>query len=415
MTYVVVGAGPAGVVAAETLAKIDPGCDVTLIGNEPEPPYSRMAIPYYLTGKIDEAGTYLRKTEGHYDNLGIKYVEGRVEAVDAKGGKLKLEGGGTQKFDKLLIATGASPIKPPVEGLDLPGVHHCWTLEDARQIIGLAHKGADVVLIGAGFIACIILEALVERGVNLTVVEMEDRMLPRMMDETGGEMIKRWCQAKGVNVQTGARVTKVEHRASAGEDRLNVDLDNGGKLPAHLVVVAAGVKSNTAFLKGSGVEIGAGIKVDEHLRSSVDNIYAAGDCAEGLDFSTGQWAVHAIQPTATEHGRIAAMNMAGKPISYQGSLIMNVLDTIGLISVSFGMWDGIKGGDRSVVVDEDGFRYLRLEFDGDRLIGCLSLGRTDHVGVLRGLIQSRRSLGPWKDVLMHDPQRFMEAYVGCSQ
>jgi NADPH-dependent 2,4-dienoyl-CoA reductase/sulfur reductase-like enzyme len=415
MTYVVVGAGPAGVVAAETLAKIEPGCDVTLIGNEPEPPYSRMAIPYYLTGKIDEAGTYLRKTDGHYDSLGIKYVEGRVETVDAKGGKLKLEGGGTQKFDKLLIATGASPIKPPVEGLDLPGVHHCWTLEDARQIIGLSHKGADVVLIGAGFIACIILEALVERGVNLTVVEMEDRMLPRMMDETGGEMIKRWCQGKGVNVQTGARVTKVEHRKSAGEDRLTVDLDNGGKLPAHLVVVAAGVKSNTAFLKGSGVEIGAGIKVDEHLRSSVDNIYAAGDCAEGLDFSTGQWAVHAIQPTATEHGRIAAMNMAGKPITYQGSLIMNVLDTIGLISVSFGKWDGIKGGDRSVVVDEDGFRYLRLEFDGDRLIGCLSLGRTDHVGVLRGLIQSRRALGQWKDVLMQDPQRFMEAYVGCSQ
>ncbi|MBT6095688.1 MAG: NAD(P)/FAD-dependent oxidoreductase [Rhodospirillaceae bacterium] len=415
MTYVVVGAGPAGVVAAETLRKADPNTDVVLIGGEAEPPYSRMAIPYYLTGKVEEAGTYLRKTDGHYDTLGIQYRQGRVKSIDADAGKLNLEGGDTQDYDQLLIATGASPIKPPVEGLDLPGVHHCWTLEDARKIIELAHEGADVVLIGAGFIACIILESLVERGVNLTVVEMEDRMLPRMMDETGGDMIKRWCEKKGVNVRTGARVTKLEPRSSDGEDTLTVDIDNGDQLPAHLVVVAAGVKSNTGFLDSSAVEVKTGIVVDNHLRSSVSNIYAAGDCAEGPDFSTGGWMVHAIQPTATEHGRIAAMNMAGKPIEYQGSLIMNVLDTMGLVSVSYGAWQGVEGGDRAEVADEHGFRYLRLEFDGDVLVGCLSLGRTDHVGVLRGLIQSRRHLGEWKDHLMVDPHRFMEAYVDGSQ
>lgn len=412
MTYVVVGAGPAGVVAAETLSKAEPGSEVLLIGNEPEPPYSRMAIPYFLTGKIDEAGTYLRKTDGHYDNLAINYRQGRVESVDPGAGELTLEGGDKQSFDRLLIATGASPIKPPVEGLDLPGVHHCWTLEDARHIIGLAGQGADVVLIGAGFIACIILEALVERGVNLTVVEMEDRMLPRMMDEVGGEMIERWCGTKGVSVRTGAKVTKLEPRDGGG---LTVNIDNGDQLPADLVVVAAGVKSNTDFLEGSGIDVKTGIVVDKYLRSTADNVYAAGDCAEGLDFSTGEWMVHAIQPTATEHGRVAAMNMVGKPIAYQGSLIMNVLDTMGLVSASFGKWEGVKGGEQALAVDHDGFRYLRLEFEGDRLIGCLSLGRTDHIGVLRGLIQSRRALGHWKDVLLTDPHRFMEAYVDCSQ
>jgi len=412
MTYVVVGAGPAGVVAAETLRKTDPATDVVLIGGEPEPPYSRMAIPYYLTGKIEEAGTYLRKTDGHYETLGISYRQGHVESVDAAAGKLTLAGGDTQAFDKLLIATGASPIKPPVEGLELPGVHHCWTLEDARKIVDLAGEGADVVLIGAGFIACIILESLVERGVNLTVVEMEDRMLPRMMDETGGEMIKRWCEQKGVRVRTGARVTKL---ATGGDASLTVDLDSGEQIPAHLVVVAAGVASNTGFLEGSGVEVKTGVVVDKQLRSTQANIYAAGDCAEGPDFSTGGWMVHAIQPTATEHGRVAALNMAGKAMEYQGSLIMNVLDTMGLISVSYGQWGGVEGGDRAVAVDEDGFKYLRLEFDGDRLVGCLSLGRTDHVGVLRGLIQSRRDLGEWKERLMDDPHRFMEAYVDGSQ
>ena len=414
MTYVVLGAGPAGVVAAETLAKTSPGNDVVLIGDEPEPPYSRMAIPYYLTGKIGEAGTYLRMTDDHYAALGITYLQGRADSVDPKAGKLTLVGGESRDFDKLLIATGASPIKPPVEGLDLAGVHHCWTLADARRIIDLAGEGADVVLIGAGFIACIILEALVTRGVKLTVVEMEDRMLPRMMDETGGEMIKRWCGAKGVAVRTGARVTKVAPR-SGGGGGLTVSLDGGDSLPANLVVVAAGVRSNTDFLEGSGIEVATGIKVDRHLRSSAGNVYAAGDCAEGPDFSTGGWAVHAIQPTATEHGRIAAMNMMGKPIAYQGSLIMNVLDTIGLVSASFGKWDGVAGGERAVVVDDDRFHYLRLEFDGDRLIGSLSLGRTDHIGALRGLIQARRRLGPWKDVLLADPQRFMEAYVALSQ
>jgi len=409
MTYVVVGAGPAGVVGAETLAKADPGSEVILIGGEDAPPYSRMAIPYYLTGNIDEQGTYLRKTEGHYDRLGIKYLQATVESVSPDNHEIKLAGGATQTYSKLLIATGASPIKPPVPGLDLPGVHHCWTLEDARQIINLAHPGAHVTLMGAGFIGCIILESLVERGVNLTVVEAEDRMVPRMMNQTAGNMIKDWCIAKGINVLTSTRVTKVESRTEGDEDTLYVDLDNGDQIPAHLVVVAAGVKSNTDFLAGSGITIEDGIRVDEYLQSSVADVYAAGDCAQGPDFSGG-WSVHAIQPTSVEHGRFAATNMAGKTMKYQGSLVMNVLDTAGLISTSFGQWQGV-GGEYVEAIDKDSSKYLRLEFDDDRLVGSLSLGRTDHMGVIRGLIQNRTRLGEWKQKLMEDPHRIMEAYV----
>jgi len=409
MTYVVVGAGPAGVVAAETLAKSDPGSEVVLISGEDAPPYSRMAIPYYLTGNIEESGTYLRKTNGFYDDLGIKCVQATVESVSPATHELKLAGGKTQSYSKLLIATGASPIKPPVSGLDLPGVHHCWTLEDARKIIELAHEGAHVTLMGAGFIGCIILESLVERGVNLTVVEAEDRMVPRMMNQVAGGMIKDWCISKGINVLTSTRVTKVEARGGDDDGTLSVDLDNGEQISAHLVVVAAGVKSNTSFLEGSGVEIDEGIRVDEHLQSSVADIYAAGDCAQGPDFSGG-WSVHAIQPTAVEHGRIAALNMVGKETPYQGSLVMNVLDTAGLISTSFGQWQGV-GGDFAEAVDPENSKYLRLEFDGDRLVGSLSLGRTDHMGVIRGLIQTKTPLGEWKAKLMADPHRIMEAYV----
>ena len=410
MNYVIIGAGPAGVVAAETLRKRDPSAEITMISGEGPSPHSRMAIPYYLTGKIKEDGTHLRKTDGHFDSLGIKIITDRVASIDPKASKLKLVGGDSVSYDKLLIASGATPVKPPVPGLDRPGVHHCWTLEDSRNIIDKASNGSDVVLMGAGFIGCIILESLLARGVNLTVVEAEDRMVPRMMNQTAGNMIKAWCQTKGVNVLTTTRATSVDEAGG----KLSVSVDKGDAIPADLVVVATGVKSNTDFLEGAGVKMEDGILIDDQFRTNVDNIFAAGDCAKGREFGSDSWAVHAIQPTATEHGRLAAINMTGGEMSYQGSLSMNVLDTAGLISASFGQWEGV-GGDHAEIVDEIGFRYLRLEFDGEHLVGALSLGRTDQIGCIRGLIQSKRPLGKWKDRLMQDPNRIADAYVGCSQ
>lgn len=404
MRYVIVGAGPAGVVAAETVRRRDPSGDVALIGGEPGEPYSRMAIPYVLTGKIGEAGAVLRKSKDHYKALGIRYVPGRAAKLDAARKELALADGTRLPYDRLLIATGASAIKPPVPGLDLPGVHHCWTMEDARAIAKRAGKGAEVVLVGAGFIGCIILESLVERGVKLTVVETENRMLPKMMDETGGDMIERWCDAKGVKVLTSTRLKGV---AKGKGDRLAVTLDPGGEVAADLVVVATGVKANTDFLAGAGLKLEGGVLVDDRLCADGDSIFAAGDCTKGPDFSGG-FMVHAIQPTAAEHGRIAAVNMTGGAARYKGSLIMNVLDTAGLISASFGHW---QGGEEARAADAKAYRYVKLAFDRDRLAGALTIGLTSHVGAIRGLIQTRAALGPWKARLMRDPTRVAEAFV----
>jgi len=408
MKYVILGAGPAGVVAAETLRKADPSGQVILVGGEDAPPYSRMAIPYLLTGKITEDGTYLRKAAEHYDRLGILYKQGRAAQVDPQKSVVVLQDGQSLDYDKLLVATGATPITPPVPGLDLKGVHHCWTLEDARAIAALAQPGSNVVLMGAGFIGCIILESLVERGVNLTVVEAEDRMIARMMDATGGDMLKRWVEAQGVYLLTSTKVTSVSEIGGA----LSVSTDKAGHLPADLVVVSVGVKPNTDFLKGSGVAIESGVKVDDRLQTSVPNIYAAGDVAQGPDFGGG-FQVHAVQPTSVEHGRIAALNMAGADAKYRGSLIMNVLDTLGLVSASFGHWMGED--DVAVMVDQDDHRYTKLAFHGDHLVGALMLGRTDQIGVLRGLIQTRVRLGGWKDKLKKDPSLIAQAYVACTQ
>jgi NADPH-dependent 2,4-dienoyl-CoA reductase/sulfur reductase-like enzyme len=410
MQHVIIGNGPAGVIAADTIRQADPNATITLLGDEPEPPYGRMAIPYYLEGKIDEAGTYLRRDPAHFDQQRIEIKNARVTAVDTSASELALDDGATLGFDHLLIATGARPNRPPIPGIDDPRVQTCWTMADARAIAERASEGSEVVLLGAGFIGCIVLEALAKRGVKLTVVEMAERMVARMLDANAGGLLQEWCEQHGVSVRTGNSVTGIE----GGDDALGVQLDDGSVLPAQLLILAAGVHSNIDFLDGSGIETDQGILVDEFLHTSKPGIYAAGDVAQGRDFSTGNRMVHAIQPVAADQGRCAAMNMAIHPTAYPGGLAMNVLDTLGLVSCSFGAWDGVDGGDSAEVLDRDRFRYLNLQFADDRLVGATGLGLTQHVGALRGLIQSRHRLGVWKTRLQNDPTRVMEALVGCS-
>jgi NAD(P)H-nitrite reductase large subunit len=413
MHHVIIGAGPAGVTAADTLRKLDPDCQITLIGDEPEPPYSRMAIPYYLVDQIDEHGTYLRKTPDHFGSRAVDRLQDQVTRVHTDKKSVSLSSGAELAYDKLLIATGSKPVVPPIPGIESEGVHACWTLEDARNIIRLASPGARVVLIGAGFIGSIILEALARRGTDLSVVEVEDRMVPRMMNQVSGNLIRHWCENKGLQILTSTRVETIE--SGTGNRTLSVLLDRGRTLEAELVISATGVRPNIDFLDSSGVEVDQGVLVNNQLQSSNADIYAAGDVARGLDFSTGGYSVQAIQPTAVEHGRLAAANMTGHTQSHRGSINMNVLDTMGLISSSFGLWMGVDGGESAELHDAERFRYLNLQFQDDRLIGASSLGLTEHIGIIRGLIQTRLPLQDWKPRLMDDPTRLMEAYLASTQ
>jgi len=411
MQHLIVGAGPAGVIAAETLRKADPDADIAIIGDEPEPPYSRMAIPYYLINDIDESGTYLRDPKRHFAELNIELLQQRVDSIDTGGKTVTLADGAKRSYDKLLLATGSHPISPPIPGLDLPQVHSCWTLEDARNIIELAQSGSNVVLIGAGFIGCIILEALVKRGVNLAVVETGNRMVPRMLDDKAGGLLETWCKNKGIDVHTSCSVDAISDSGSGVE----VTLSDGGKLSAALVITATGVKANIDLIADSDIKIDQGVLVNRRMQTSDPDVYAAGDVAQGVDFSTGNFEVQAIQPTATDHGRIAALNMAGQGDEHHGTLNMNLLDTVGLISCSFGLWMGVDGGDSAELYNPDEFQYINLQFDGDHLVGASSVGKTQHVGVIRGLIESKIHLGDWKDRLLQDPTAIMEAYLACTQ
>jgi len=370
-----------------------------------------MAIPYLLIGNVGENGTHLRHGAGHFEKQRIVVKRGiRATAVDTAAHTVTLDDGSSVRFDRLLIATGSSPASPPIPGIHSAGVHACWTLQDARAIAQRATQGARVLQMGAGFIGCIIMEALAARGVELTVVEMGDRMVPRMMGPTAGGMIKAWCESKGVRVFTGTRVDAIEpHRP------LRVKLSNGQQLECDLLISATGVKPNIGFLEKTGITCLLGVLTDEHLQTSVPGIYAAGDCAEAFDKVSGKTIVSAIQPNAAEQARVAALNMVGRKAELRGVTQINVLDTLGLISTSFGDWQGAPGGEHVELTDRGAGRHLSLQFSGDRLIGCNSIGWTDHVGAMRGLVEGQVRLGEWKQRLLDDPTQLMPAYLASAQ
>lgn len=409
MRHLIIGSGPAGVVAAETLRKADPAAEITLLCGEAGPPYSRMAIPYLLKGDIAETGTHLRKDADHYARLRIQLVQASAKAVDTAARTVDI-GGRSLPYDRLLIATGSRPSRERIPGIGLPGVQACWTLDDARTLLAQARPGTRIVQMGAGFVGCIIMEGLLSRGVDLTILVRSGYMVRRMMNATASGMLRAWCEAKGVKILTHTQPTGLASEGGA----LQVTLADGRVLPADIYLSAVGVDPNLDFLEGSGIALGQGILVDANLQSNVPGIYAAGDVAEATDHLTGKRQLNAIQPNAVEQGRIAALNMAGRPTRFKGSFVFNVLTTLGLVSSSFGEWQGVPGGESTEVLDEARYRYLNLQFEGDRLVGANTVGFTDHVGALRGLIEGRVRLGAWKQRLMADPTLIMQAYLAAA-
>ena len=233
-----------------------------------------------------------------------------------------------------------------------------------------------------------------------------------MLNEKAGGLLEKWCIDKGIDVHTSCSVESVK---AADNNEVEVSLSDGSKLPAALVITATGVKPNVEMLEGTDIKLDIGVLVNNSMQTSNSDIYAAGDVAQGIDFSTGNFEVQAIQPTATDHGRIAALNMSGNTTEHHGTVNMNILDTVGLISCSFGLWMGVEGGEQAELYNPDEFQYMNLQFDGDYLVGASAVGKTQHIGVLRGLIESRISLGDWKERLLKDPTAIMEAYVACTQ
>lgn len=411
MRHVIVGAGPAGMAALQTLRALDPDAEIALVCDES--PCARMVLPYYLLGNIEEQAVFTADEAWLAEQRVETHLGRRAASLDAAAHELVLDDGTRLAYDRLLVATGSRATRPPVDGVDGDGIVTMWTLDDANAYLGSGHD--ETVVVGAGFIAFTILDALAKRSGKVTFVEIEPHILPRMLDADAADCFRAALERRGVAFRTGVAVERVEQ--AGGRRRLH--LAGGETLDADAVVLATGIAPNLEWLEGSGIELDHGILVDGGLQSSLPGVYAAGDVAQGLDLSSGERRVHAIQPTATDHGRIAAANMAGEDVRYAGSLTMNILAALGLEACSFGLW---QGGDRpcTVVANEADAIYRKYVWGGegeDVLVGgvlvgpTLAVSGTNDVGMLKGLVQTGLPLGPWKAYLEENPLDLRRVFV----
>ena len=414
MTHnVIIGGGPAATNAIETLRQFDQGSSqITLISDEPA--HSRMALPYWLSGQIPKTQTFTGD-DAYFERLAVDTRFGqRVAALDPAAKSVQIEGGSIVNYDNLLLATGSTPLALPVAGSDIDGVTPQWTLTNVEDSLRVLQNKSNprVVLVGAGFIGFIILSALHKRGCQLTVVEREPHVLPKMLAAESAGYVERWLAAKGVDVRASTSVTGITD--SGG---MKTVATSDGSIEADLVVVAIGVSPNTHLAEAAGITTDHGILVDDRLRTSDRSVFAAGDCAQGVAMFSDQPQVHAIHPTAVDHGRIAGANMAGQDIAYPGSLSMNVLDVCGLQCVSYGNWDDLHAEAFKISSPTTNV-YRSLLWTDDRITGAMFVGQANNVGMLtdvgmvKGMMQTQISLGPWKDYLRQNPFDIRRAYVG---
>ncbi len=411
--HLIIGGGTAGMNAIRTIREEESErSEITLVSAEK--PYSRMVLPYYLDRSIAESHVF---TAGAAQLAAWEvkaHLGRRATGLDVKASTCTLDDGATIPYDDCLVATGSAAVRAPVPGADGRAVHSFWTLDEARGVIGAIRPGSEVVMVGAGFISFTILNSILSLGAKLTIVEVAPRILPRMIDDVGAELVEDWLKSHGVTVRTNARLTRIED--AKGRKRLT--FGKGAPLTCDVVVMATGIKTNLDWLKGSGVQINRGVVVDDHLRSNVPNVYAAGDVAEGRDLVSGEAVVHAIEPTAQEHGRVIGANMAGKDVRYRGSLIINIVEVCHLDAASFGAWDDARAEAVSGL-KRNRHAYRKLLFTGDRLTGAIIIGpssdiwTTNDVGILKGLVQSGVSLARFKEHLRRNPFDVKPAYIAA--
>jgi NAD(P)H-nitrite reductase large subunit len=426
--HLIIGGGPAAINAIETIRDFDGGASgITLVSDEPA--YSRMVLPYYLANQIPQQQVFTAD-DAYYDHLKVDRVIGqRVTRIDPQAKQVTLQDGRDLPFDDLLIATGSSATIPPIPGADLPGVHPLWTLAHTEAVLQAASGivKPEVVFVGAGFIGFIVLNAMYKRGWKLHVVEMAGHVLPRMLDQDGARLVEAWLQKKGVALHLGTTVQQIapltlpsppggEGKGEGGRKR--VTLADGNTLDADLVIIATGIRPNLQLVQGSGIQTDEAILVNDRMQTNFPFIYAAGDVAQGPDLLGGKPAVHAIQPTAIDHGRIAGANMAGQEVHYPGSLLMNILDACGLQCASFGRW-GDAAAEAITIRNPDHPVYRKLLWTGDEITGAVFLGPANEmgmlndVGMIKGIMQTRTPLGAWKEFLRANPLDIRRPYIAA--
>lgn len=390
MKIVIIGAGPAGVSAAETLRAHDKHSEIVMLSAEPFPPYSPPAmVDHFLTG----SNAHLWRDMDWPEQTGVDYRMG-VEGTAVQPGTrtIQLKDGPPLSYDRLVLATGGS-LYAPLEGADLPGIYNFKSLSAAEALVKKVKSGeaSSAIVVGAGFIGMEIALLLRELGVTVTQIEMLDQVMAAMLDQETAGIACAMLQKKGVDVRLNTRAL-----AFVGDGQAKgVQLESGEVLQADLMVAATGIKPNLKLLEGSGIAHQWGITVDEHLRTNFEDIYAAGDAIESGDRLTGEAYVHPIFPNAIEQGRIVGLNLAGIEATYEGAERMNSLKHLGLAIMAA----GLKSGDEVLKTRRNG-HMRRIYLQENRIVGFQLIGDIKAAGILRALMNHGEVILPYKDRLL---------------
>ena len=379
MRVVIVGNSAAALSALESFRRRDPASTVTLVSSEPGPAYSRVLLPYYVRGRIPLARVFIRD-EAYYRRLSADTLFGfRIGALDVSARRLRLSNGRELDFDVLLLATGASPVKPPVAGVEGPGMYHLHSLADAVRLHSLLGLGSRVLVLGSGFVALQVAWAACVRGSAVTVYESAPRILPRVLDESAAGLLRGRIESHGVTVVTSVDTEAVERDRSGS---IRVVARGTGPLTVDGVIVATGVRPNDGLVRDALTLDAPGVPVSATMETTLEGIFAAGDAVRGPTAGGGPEEIHALWPTAVEHGRIAGANMAGADLRYEGSLSMNVTEMFGVTVASMGRFVPESGDDVLDVPRLSAGAYLGIVRREGVPVGAMAIGGPDDAALL---------------------------------
>lgn len=408
---VIVGNSAAGINAIRAIKESNHpcDCDIVVVSAENCNAYSPVLITHYLSGEIAREQMFI--VDSHfYEANDVETIFGD-KAVGLEPSKqiVHLESGRQVAYDNLLIATGAAPRSLPGEPIEASNVLSVWTLRDAAKISELAKTAREIIVIGGGLIGLQVADALYKDGVQLTILESLGQILSRNVDADCAKIIQDEMESRGVSTLCSVNVTGIENRG----EKAVVILDSGQELAADMVIVNIGVDANIGWLQGSGIRVNRGVLVDEFMRATFGNIFAAGDVTEARNVITGQADVLPGWGAACIQGRVAGANMAGRTETYPGGLMENITTLFGLPLAAVGLVRATDGYSTEEIQLSNHQRriYRKILLSGNRIIGATLLGMAEDAGVIRNLIVNKVDVSTWKDEITTAPMELRNLFL----
>jgi nitrite reductase (NADH) large subunit len=375
---IIVGAGIAGVTAAEAIRSASQAAEIVLLSKEEHLPYYRLNLTRLLAGELTEETLPLHP-ESWFGEQRIDLQRG-VEAseIDLEGRQVLLQGGEAVPFEKLVLAIGAHPFVPPFPGGHREGVTPVRTLDDARRVLEAAAGGARCVVVGGGLLGLETAGALARQGVDVTLLEGHGWLLPRQLNPEAGEALRQHVEAAGITLRRKARTKEI-----VGDERARgVVLESGDEVPADLVVVATGVRSNSYLARLAGLEVNRGVVVDHSLATTHPDVFAAGDVAEHRGVVYGVWG------PSQHQGSIAGMNAVGLGAEFGGIPRSNTLKVLGVELFSIGTVVPEDASFRAVDRETDG-GFDRFVFRDTHLVGAVLLGDASASAAVKHAVEAK--------------------------